>query len=55
MINVVKPLHIIVVSKYIKEHIVERNPVNTTNVAKHFYISVVSKYIKEHTNRRQTI
>jgi hypothetical protein len=32
--NVVKPLHIAVLSKYISEHIQERNPMNVTNVVK---------------------
>ena len=32
--NVVKPLHIAVLSKYISEHIQERNPKNLNNVVK---------------------
>lgn len=30
--NVVKPFHITIVSKYIEEHILEKDPVNVTNV-----------------------
>ena len=49
VIDMRKPLHIIVISKYINEHIVERSPVIVINVLKPLHVTVHSKYLKEHT------
>jgi KRAB domain-containing zinc finger protein len=46
VINVVKPLHDKVISKCIKEHILERNLTNAINVVKSINVVVVSKIIK---------
>jgi hypothetical protein len=45
-----KHLHITVILKYIKEHIVERNPTNVINVIMFFQQNL--EYIKEHTGER---
>ena len=50
--NVVKPLHVLVVSEYIKEHIQERNPMNAINVVKPFRLQVDSCIINEHILER---
>ena len=42
VINVVKHLYITVIFKYIKEHILERNPLNVTNVVKPLHETVIS-------------
>ena len=49
VIDVRKPLHITVISKYINEHIVERSPVIKMNVLKPLHVIVHSKHLKEHT------
>jgi KRAB domain-containing zinc finger protein len=49
---VTKPLHIIVISKYIKEHILERIPMNVINVARPLHMKIISKYIKEYILER---
>ena len=38
--------HEAVASKYIKEHIQERNPMNIGNVLKDFYSTIIFKSIK---------
>ena len=38
--------HKAVASKYIKEHIQERNPMNIGNVLKHFYITIIFKSVR---------
>ena len=50
--NVVKPLHIAVLSKYISEHIQERNHMNVNNVVKPLQEAVVSNAIKDHIQER---
>lgn len=45
---VVKPLHIIIVSKCITEHIQERNPMSVINVVKPFHVQVVSCIINKY-------
>ncbi|GAB1303420.1 Zinc finger protein 997 [Apodemus speciosus] len=52
VINVVKHLQDPVISKDIKEHILERNLLNVINVVKPFHITVISKCIKEHILER---
>ena len=47
--DMIKPLHITVISKYINEHIVERSPVIVMNVLKPSHVIVHSKHLKEHT------
>ncbi|GAB1303419.1 hypothetical protein APTSU1_001866700 [Apodemus speciosus] len=47
-INVVKPLQNPVISKDIKEHILERNLMNVINVVKPLHSTVISKDIKQH-------
>jgi hypothetical protein len=47
--DMIKPLHITVISKYINEHIVERSPVIVMNVLKPSHVFVHSKHLKEHT------
>ena len=39
-------------SKYTKEHILKRNPMNVMNVVKSLHVNIVSKYIKEHILER---
>lgn len=48
VISVVKPLHILVIFKYIKELTLERNPTNVINVVKAIHNQVTSKCIQEH-------
>ena len=55
VINVIKPLHNMVVFKYIKAHILLKSPTNVMNVVKLFHNSVISKYIKEHILERNPI
>ena len=50
--NVVKHLYVTVISKYIKECILERNPTNVINVINPSHITIVSKYIKGHILER---
>jgi hypothetical protein len=47
VINVVKPLHIILLCKYIKVHILERNPMNVSNVVNPLSHNFTFKDIKE--------
>ena len=49
VIDMRKPLHITVISKYINEHIVERSPVIVIKVVKPLRVTVLNKYLKEHT------
>ena len=44
-----------VISKYIKEHILERNPMNVISVVKPLHIIVISEYIKEYILERNLI
>jgi hypothetical protein len=54
--NVAKPLQITVISKCIKEHILERSPTNVSSVVKPLGVKVVCNIIKEHnTYRRETL
>ncbi|GAB1303434.1 hypothetical protein APTSU1_001868500 [Apodemus speciosus] len=48
----IKPFYFKVISKDIKEHILERNLMNVINVVKPFQITVISKDIKEHILER---
>ena len=48
----IKPIHNTVLSKYIKAHILERNPMNVINVVKPLHILVIFKDIKEHTGEK---
>lgn len=43
--NVAKPLHTAVLSKNIKEHTQEKNPMNVLNVVKPLQEAVISKAI----------
>ena len=47
-INVIKSLPIIVISKYINKHIVERSPVIVINVLKPLHVTVLTTYLKGH-------
>lgn len=47
-VNMVNPLHVKVVSGYVKD-VLERNLINVSYVIKPLHISEVSKDIKEHT------
>nr|XP_042121104.1 putative zinc finger protein 826 [Peromyscus maniculatus bairdii] len=49
ILNVVKPLHITITIKSMKEFLLERNPMN---VIKPLYITVISEYIKEYILER---
>ena len=46
--NIGKSLHVIVVSKYIKEQILERNFTNIINVIERIHNTSIFKYLKEH-------
>lgn len=46
--SVVKPLLEAVISKYINEHIQERNILNVSNVVKPLQEGVISRYRNEH-------
>ena len=46
--NVVKPLHSIVIFECIKEYILERNLTNVENMAKPIHNQVTSNYMKDH-------
>ena len=52
-INVVKPLQDPVISKDIKEHILERNLINVIKVVKPLQDPVISSIIKEHAPDRK--
>ena len=45
VISVVKPLHSAVISKHIKEHILERNLMNVISVVKPLQDAVISNII----------
>lgn len=45
IINGVKPSHVPVIFKYMKEFILKRNPMNIVNVENPFHITVVFRFI----------
>ena len=47
LFTVSKTFYLTLVSKYIKEHILERNPMNVNNVVKDLQSSVILKGMKE--------
>jgi hypothetical protein len=53
--NVIKPLYIIVIFKYIKEHTLEKNCMNVISAIKPLYIRIASSYIKEHKLERNSM
>uniref|UniRef100_UPI0020224F42 zinc finger protein 844-like n=1 Tax=Myodes glareolus TaxID=447135 RepID=UPI0020224F42 len=53
ILNVLKPLHVIVIFKGIKKFKLERNPMNVINVVKTFHMSEVSKFTKEELLERK--
>ncbi|KAK7795009.1 hypothetical protein U0070_014602, partial [Myodes glareolus] len=55
VVSVVKPLDIRVIFKYIKEHILEKNPMNVISVVKPLLLPVISKNIKEPILERNPI
>ena len=46
----VKPLHVIVLFKIMREHILERNPMNEIHVVKSLHVKVFLECIKTHTH-----
>ena len=55
VINVLKPFHVTVIYKGIKEHILERNLTNKINVVKSLQDLFISTMIKEHIPDRNLI
>ena len=53
--DVIKPLQQALISKYINEHIPERNLLNVTNVVKLFRKPIVFTHIKAHIVERNAL
>ena len=47
----VKPLHVIVLFKIMREHILERNPVNVIHVVKSLHVKVFLECIKKNKTK----